>query len=445
MPVGLGVPRIEILTASGRILTGDPASVANPPMLNLAQAKAKAGRIFDVSHPAYLPVRRAAVITLRIVGTAGPLTIIVVGSLDQADAQTNHALALSGLLAAVSLAVVAAVAWFTTGRTLRRVERIRALVSSIATSDDLSQRVPDSGYDELGRLAHTLNQMLAVLADNVDRHRRFVADAAHELRTPLSGVTAAFDVAVRHPETIDSGWIHELAASHRGLSHLIDDLLELAALDGGAPRHHQTLDLANIVTDAIRQPLPRGLRISAEQIQSAHVNGNPTQLARIVTNLIDNAVRHARSTVEVTLRSHHEHAVLSIADDGPGIPAADHKRVWERFVRLDTSRSRSSGGTGLGLALVKQLVQAHGGSATVTRAEMLGGAQFTVHIPLSHGRQPDDEPQTTRPNGHSQPPLGLSPAPVRPTPSPQCAFLNRPRMWLLRLLRQSPRRNLGSG
>jgi signal transduction histidine kinase len=415
MPVGLGVPRIEILTASGRILTGDPASVANPPMLNLAQAKAKAGRIFDVSHPAYLPVRRAAVITLRIVGTAGPLTIIVVGSLDQADAQTNHALALSGLLAAVSLAVVAAVAWFTTGRTLRRVERIRALVSSIATSDDLSQRVPDSGYDELGRLA------------------------------PLSGVTAAFDVAVRHPETIDSGWIHELAASHRGLSHLIDDLLELAALDGGAPRHHQTLDLANIVTDAIRQPLPRGLRISAEQIQSAHVNGNPTQLARIVTNLIDNAVRHARSTVEVTLRSHHEHAVLSIADDGPGIPAADHKRVWERFVRLDTSRSRSSGGTGLGLALVKQLVQAHGGSATVTRAEMLGGAQFTVHIPLSHGRQPDDEPQTTRPNGHSQPPLGLSPAPVRPTPSPQCAFLNRPRMWLLRLLRQSPRRNLGSG
>ncbi len=385
MPVAAGVPRIQILDAAGRVVTGDPASVNAPPMT--AFTHGAPGHVADVANPANLPAKRAAVVAVQTTSPTGPLTIVVAASLDAADTKINQALGLSLALAAISLTTVAAVAWLTTGRTLRRVERMRAEVSTITANGDLTQRVVDAGTDELAELGTTLNHMLATMADAADRQRRFIADAAHELRTPLSGIGTTLDVAIHHPETVERDqWIAELAAGQQRLALLVNDLLELAGLDGNAPRRRRPIDLAGVVTDAVRRPVPGGVQLGVATIQPSVVEGEESQLARIAANLIDNAVRHASRAVEVALVREPTHAVLSVADDGPGIPLVERERIWGRFVRLETHRSRSAGGSGLGLALVKELVEAHGGTVAVSDSAELGGARFVVRLPLASGQ-----------------------------------------------------------
>ncbi len=381
MPVGAGVPRIQVVGRGSRVVSGDPASAREPPMLALTRNPG--GRVVSVAHPAGLPDRRAAVVALRVSGPAGPLTIIAAGSLDTADSRADQAAGLSAVLGVISLAVVAAVAWLTAGRTLSRVERLRTQVAAITACGDLHQRVPQAGRDELAQLGSTLNEMLAAMADSADRQRRFVADAAHELRTPLAGLRASLEVAASHPGTIQDGpWLTELAEGHRRLGHLLNDLLVLAGLDGSAPIHRETVDLAGVVTDCTRRPTPDGVELRASRIGHTLVCGDESQLGRVVTNLIDNALRYARHTVEVSLSAEAGQAVLAVTDDGPGIAAADRQRIWERFVRLADDRSRASGGTGLGLALVKELVEAHGGTVSVTDTAGGSGAHFLVRLPL---------------------------------------------------------------
>jgi signal transduction histidine kinase len=387
MPVAAGVPRVQVLNAAGQVISGDPASVQDPPMLTLARGEN--ARVVSVLHPANLPENRAAVIALRTTSSNGPLTIVVAASLDPADAKTNQALVLSAVTGAVSLAVVAAVAWITAGLTLRRVELVRAQVEAITSSGDLTRRVPGarrapgSGTDELAQLSSTLNEMLAAMSRSADRQRRFVADAAHELRTPLAGLSASLDVAISHPETVhDRTWVVELADGHRRLGRLVNDLLVLASLDGQAPPCHRAVDLAGVVTDGVRRRTPAGISLRADQIEPAVVSGDESQLTRVLTNLVDNALQHARSAVRVALTAEAGQAVITVADDGPGIPAADRDRIWGRFVRLDQDRARTHGGSGLGLALVRELVHAHGGVVSVLVPDEAPGALFAVRLPL---------------------------------------------------------------
>jgi signal transduction histidine kinase len=382
MPVASGVPRVQVLNGAGQVISGDPASVRDPPLLALARAQSQ--QVVSVSQPASLPERRAAVVAVRASSRAGPVTIIVAASLDPADTETNQALELSALLGALSVTVVGVVAWLTAGRTLRRVELMRAQVEAITASGDPGRRVTDAGTDELARLSSTLNEMLAAMSRSSERQRRFVADAAHELRTPLAGLSTSLEVAISHPETAaDGSWVAELADGHRRLGRLVNDLLVLAGLDGDAPRHRQPVDLAGVVTDGTRRLTPPGVELVSGRIEHAVVSGDESQLTRVVTNLVDNALRHARSTVQVALASEDDAAVITVADDGPGIPAADRDRIWDRFVRLDTDRGRASGGSGLGLALVKELVAEHDGTVSVTDHREGTGAIFVVRLPLT--------------------------------------------------------------
>jgi signal transduction histidine kinase len=384
MPVALGVPRVQVLNAANKVISGDPASVTDPPMLTLARDQDQ--RVVSVARPANLPERRAAVIAVHAASPTGPLTIVVAASLDPADDKTNQALELSAVLGAVSLAAVGAVAWLTAGGTLRRVERLRAQVNAITGSGDLARRVPETGTDELSRLSSTLNDMLAAMSRSAERQRRFVADAAHELRTPLAGLRASLDVAVSHPETAaDQTWVAELAEGHRRLGRLVNDLLVLARLDGGAPRRRHAVDLAGVVTDSTRRRTPAGIELRAGRIEPAVISGDESQLARVVTNLVDNAVRHARGAVRVALTVDDGQAVISVADDGPGIPPADREQIWARFVRLDHDRARAGGGSGLGLALVRELVEAHGGTVSAADPATGPGALFVVRLPLCAG------------------------------------------------------------
>ena len=224
--------------------------------------------------------------------------------------------------------------------------------------------------------------MLDSLESSVHRQRRFVADAAHEMRTPVAGMTTTLEVAQTHPETSQT-LVDDLLAGHRRLGRLVNDLLILAAVDDRAPQRAEPVDLAGVVTDCSRRPVPDGISLHLGQLDRVFVLGGETQLSRVVSNLVDNALRHAASMVELSVRQDGKQAVITVSDDGPGIPAADRERIWERFARLDDDRSRASGGSGLGLAIVRELTMAHGGTVSVTGRQPGPGATFLVRLPAT--------------------------------------------------------------
>jgi signal transduction histidine kinase len=292
-----------------------------------------------------------------------------------------------GLLVAVNtllLAIVAVATWWFVGRSLLPVEQIRAKVASI-TGTELDARVPvPAARDEVARLAETMNEMLDRLQAAVSAQRRFVADASHELRSPLATARAALDLLATGPLPGEAGASVTLAQQEtERLGAVVEDLLLLARADehGLSPRATD-VDLDDLV-DAERHRLAGqdAPKVTA-RIAPAQVHGDPGQLARALRNLVDNAVRHAESQVELTVGMTDGHAVIEVADDGPGIPAADRERIFDRFVRLDESRHRGAGGTGLGLAIVREIVSAHGGTVTITTAPT-GGALFRITLPYA--------------------------------------------------------------
>ncbi|MFC5143422.1 sensor histidine kinase [Streptomyces aureoversilis] len=297
---------------------------------------------------------------------------------------------------ALLLLVIAAVTWLVTRRALRPVEAIRARMAEITTSHDLGRRVPEpASRDEVARLAATTNQTLAALETSVERQRSFVADASHELRNPIASLRAQLEVAQAHPELLEAdGLLEEVTR----LQTLAADLLLLARLDAGesaesaenpessesAGRGTGTVDLARLVRAELVQRaatdrITPDVRITGER---HGVSGNASQLTRVLANLLDNAQRHATSCVTVALRGEGDLVVLTVGDDGAGVPPAERERIFERFVRLDDARSRDEGGAGLGLAIVRDVVRRHGGRISVRRAPE-GGALFEVRLPLA--------------------------------------------------------------
>jgi signal transduction histidine kinase len=285
------------------------------------------------------------------------------------------------LLGVPLLIVVAGVTTYLfAGRALRPVEAIRAQVAEM-TGKDLGRRVPvPPARDEVGRLAETMNGMIARLQDAQGVQRRFVADASHELRSPLA--TIATGLELMQNGTADRGTVTALRGETSRLNKLVEGLILLARADerGLQPRREE-VDLDEVVDQERGRPAD-GAVVAEVQAAPVRVVGDRGQLARVVRNLVDNARRHARSRVLVTAGREGDMAVLEVADDGPGVPAADRARVFERFVRLDDARARSDGGSGLGLAIVAEVVAAHGGSVEVTDAPG-GGALFRVRIPAA--------------------------------------------------------------
>jgi len=385
MPVSAGVPRIQVLDGRNRVVTGDPASAVRPPMYRLPPGRSSQRAVLP--HPAFLAASDVAVYAVRAATPGGPETVVAAMSLDPAAAQARKVAGFTAALAVGALAVVAAVCWLTAGWALRPVERLRRQAATIAASGELSGRLAGLGADELARLGGTLNQMLDSLETSVDRQRRFVADAAHEMRTPVAGMTTTLEVAQTHPETSQT-LVDDLLAGHRRLGRLVNDLLILSAVDGRDPQRAEPVDLAGVVTDCSRRPVPDGISLRLGQLDRVFVLGDETQLSRVVSNLVDNALRYAASTAELSVRQDGRQAVVSVSDDGPGIPAADRERIWERFARLDDDRSRASGGSGLGLAMVRELTMAHGGTVSVTSRQPGPGATFLVRLPVTADRTP---------------------------------------------------------
>jgi signal transduction histidine kinase len=315
---------------------------------------------------------------------SGPATIHIAAPRD--DISDSVATLRQSLLVAVPVAagVLALLTWVIVGRTLRPVERIRAEVAAIDGAD-LHRRVPVPSADvEIGRLATTMNDMLARVEQAQARQRRFVADASHELRSPLTRMRTELEVDLEHPTTADP------AATQRsvleeviGLQQLVDDLLVLARSDSwrSTVAAAGPIAIGDVVADVVhRVRSPDGLAVEVAVAGRAVVTGLPGELARAISNVLDNAIRHARTTVRLSVGSDDGSVAVVVEDDGPGIPVVDAERVFERFARLDAARNVDDGGAGLGLSIARDIVERHGGRLIVdTSFEQ--GARLVITLP----------------------------------------------------------------
>ncbi|WP_433858289.1 ATP-binding protein [Streptomyces kronopolitis] len=274
------------------------------------------------------------------------------------------------------LVVVAGVTWLVTRRALRPVEGIRGEMAAITASTDLSRRVPvPSSQDEVGRLARTTNETLAALELSVERQRRFVADASHELRSPIASLRTQLEVAVAHPELLD---VPGAVADTVRLQRLAADLLLLARLDAGERPSDTRVELAAMVREETSQRLADRVPVRIGELAGGEVAGSRGQLARVLGNLLDNAQRHAAEWVRVSVVREGEWLALRVEDDGPGVPPDERERIFERFVRLDDARARDDGGAGLGLAIARDVAVRHGGSLAVRT-----GSVFELRLPAA--------------------------------------------------------------
>jgi signal transduction histidine kinase len=357
---------VQLVDEDGGIIAGSANAVDVPPIgpLDPVGQTLRTVETLPVEDDEY------RILTRPIELDAGPAVLHVATNMDELRdviTQLRNALLLVVPLAAL---VISAVVWALVGRTLRPVERIRSEVASIDGGDRSHRISPPATGDEIERLAVTMNELLERQAVASRRQREFVADASHELRSPLARMRTDVDVG----RTDGLGTDAVLASLSDEIDHmtsLVDDLLHLARSDSAdTPHVRRPVDLDDIVLDeAKRVGSSSEITVDLSAMSAAHLSGDPNQLRRMVRNLLDNAVRHATHTVSVTLSESSAGVItLTVTDDGPGVDFGDRERVFERFVRLDRARTRHDGGTGLGLAITRDIVERHGGTITLDEA-----------------------------------------------------------------------------
>lgn len=313
----------------------------------------------------------------------GPVTVAVGADREPVERVVTTVAILLAIVGPIVIALVAFATYRLVGAALSPVERIRSRVASISSSQ-LDERIPvPETHDEIARLADTMNGMLDRLRSGQRAQQRFVSDASHELRSPLATITTALELAASRPDLLDEALIDEsLLPEARRMRRLLEDLLLLARSDEGG-RSGQVTDVD--LDDLLYEEGKRVEQISELTVRTSivptRVEGDPHALARAVRNLVDNAVRHAVKHVDLAASESGGHAVIFVDDDGPGVPESERGRIFDRFVRLDSSRTRDEGGAGLGLAIVAGTVAAHSGTVEVVESP-LGGARFVVRLPL---------------------------------------------------------------
>jgi signal transduction histidine kinase len=372
----------QVVDDAGRVVATSPGLQAGEPIARFRPR----GRESETRTLDDLPVVGGGddefrVVALRAASSDGPVTVYVASNLEPVEETigTLRRALVAGTRAL--LVLVGLTTWVVVGRALRPVEAIRAQVADISDRS-LDRRVPvPATHDEISRLAATMNTMLDRLQGAAERQRRFVADASHELQTPLASARTDLEVSLAHPERAD--WARtaaDLLAANRRMERLVRDLLFLAQADDGVAASPATpVDLDDVVlSEAARLRSGGRVTVDTSRVSGAAVLGRRDELARAVRNLLDNAERHASAVVTLELTSDDRDVTLVVADDGPGIPAADRARVFERFTRLDGARARHRGGSGLGLAIVREIVDAHGGTVTVQDAPV--GARLVVRL-----------------------------------------------------------------
>jgi signal transduction histidine kinase len=336
--------------------------------------------VTDSEGASFVAVARTAVEA----GSARELWVVAARSLASVDDTIGTVMSLLAVALPVLLVVLALTIWFVVGRALRPVDRMRQQVDEV-TASNLDRRVADPGTnDEVGRLAHTMNRMLQRLDDSRRSQNRFISDASHELKSPLASLRQYAEVARAHPDRISADELSAAVLDEGArLEGLVQGMLVLAKADERMLTRPPTpVDLDDIVfAEARRLRNSTTLAVDSGGVSAAQLRGDAGLLAQLVRNLVDNAARHAASSVVLAVRAHDADGTveLVVEDDGAGVPDADRERVFERFVRLDEARARDGGGSGLGLAIVRETAAAHGGTVAVEQGAG-GGARFVVRL-----------------------------------------------------------------
>jgi len=366
-----GVSLVQVVDENNRVLAASPGADTAVSVLTPAElSQVRAGKHLTVAGD-----RASLDEPLRVVGVTADLrngqrTVLVgtdLGRVFDSSRSLEQALLIGGPLIVVAMALLT---WWITGLTLRPVAALQRGAAELSAAGLARSRLPvPAAEDEIHSLALTLNNMLDRLDTATSRQRQFVGDAAHELRSPIASLRVQLEVAQRLEQTAAMRELTDDALLDvERLSHLIDDLLTLARSDEhGVARVRLPVPLAELACTVVssyrdsRVPV----RYSGSEADAVVVLGDRDGLHRALVNLIDNAVRYASSEVVVGVSRADGSAVLSVADDGPGVPANKRERVFDRFYRLNTSRARDEGGTGLGLPIVREIVTAHGGTVSL--------------------------------------------------------------------------------
>ena len=381
-----GAPVGGEFTLPIKTITVPPAGTASP-----------GNQVIFISGPA----------SLDVAYQAAPVAVdggnfFVVGMASLAEVRHSVRTLWSGLRLGIPLVVlaVALVAWFLAGRALRPVEAMRLEVENISATT-LQRRVREPrSHDEVARLARTMNSMLGRLQSSRDHERQFLSDASHELRSPLASMRAQLETGSSMAGSSMAGssvaesmvaesMVEGVKAEAARLAHIVDDLMDLAKADEAPPATSQT-DLDEVVLEEVSAIAPTSaITIDTTNVSAARLVGDRQALSRLVRNLVDNATRHAATGVDVSLTNVDGVVTLTVDDDGDGVAEDDRERIFERFTRTDSSRSRDTGGVGLGLAVVRATAQRHGGDVRCEESPS-GGARFTVTL---HG-EPDHDGDT---------------------------------------------------
>ena len=394
LPPQEGVDYYQVRTSDGRIVcSGNPFGDSELPAPNLPKTITVGGQEeSDGDRVSYFTVpavngEGSYRVRASIERQRPGYVLVLAGSLSGVSSTLHRLLLIELIATAAVIAALVALALWVVRLGLRPLREIELTADAI-TAGDLSQRIdhPDP-QTEVGRVGSALNTMLDHIEASDRRLRRFIADASHELRTPLAAVRAYAELfgrgASAHPEDLERSMSGITREAER-MSLLVDDLLLLARLDEGRPLERKPVDLAAVVreaVDAARVVEPnRPIELSTEP---AIVRGDEASIRQVLDNLLANARAHtpAETPVSVGLRSSDGRVELTVADHGPGLTEEDAARVFERFYRADSSRTRASGGAGLGLSIVAAVTEAHGGTAAA-RPTPGGGATFVVTLPL---------------------------------------------------------------
>jgi two-component system OmpR family sensor kinase len=394
-------PASQVLDSAGRVLGSFGDRVARTPMLGAAD-RARVLQDGPLLRSAVLgPEGRHMRLAARASDWGGQRAIVVAAESTADIARPVHRLLILLLIGGpAALLAAAGGGWWLARRALRPIDRLTTEAAAI-DGPRLGERLADPGTgDEVAHLAAILNTMLARIQAGVQEQRRLVADTSHELRSPLAAMRAELEVSLR-AGTLDAESRAVLESTLEEvvrMSRTVDDLLIIAAADEGRLElARQPVDLAEIARAVVRAAEPlaaaRGITLRVDA-GAAPASGDPHRLSQGIANLVDNAIKYSPTggAVAVTTAVEGAAAVVRVCDQGPGIPSELADRVFDRFFRVDPSRARATGGSGIGLAIVREIADAHGGRAWV-EARDGGGSVFAVAVPATlRGRAPRRSP-----------------------------------------------------
>jgi signal transduction histidine kinase len=389
---GVDTGQVQVLTADGRLVAVSPG-LAVDAHLDVFPAPPVGGR---TAHTVSGPIVGGSgttsyrVVAVTVDTAVGPLTVYAASSLRAVD-HAVEVLEASLWVGLPLLTVMAALGiWLVVGRSLSPVERMRREVAAI-DGEGGGQRISEHARaGELDRLADTMNALLDRIDQAGAARRQFLADASHELRSPLASARAQLEVGLAYPTATDwPATATEVMVDLARLQSLAEELLDLARADGAERvARFERVDLGALAAREAARYTDDRLRVSTEP---RDVSADPGLLVRVVRNLLDNALRHARTSAVMSVDGDANWIRLRVWNDGSAIPADERERIFEPFRRLDEARARDDGGAGLGLSITRRIVALHRGSIV---AEPLDeGAAFTVLLPAAGaGPSPDDGP-----------------------------------------------------